>query len=185
MVHAVAGIRTADTSGVGPDSVAELKKAPTITWRDVADTLNPLEHIPFVSTLFDEMTGHTPPPASQLAGGMLLGGPIGFLIGLANVVFQNQTGKGVGGTLLAALTGDESEATTQLAAAEEPAQDAQPEQELASIAPMAAPVEMGVISSKDNAVLDLYGDSASSAHSSYQKAQMLPYLNDVTVSKVL
>ena len=36
MVHAVAGVRTADTSGIGPDSVAELKKAPTITWRDVA-----------------------------------------------------------------------------------------------------------------------------------------------------
>jgi hypothetical protein len=185
MVHAVAGIRAADTSGVGPGSVTELKEAPTITWRDVADTLNPLTHIPFVSTLYNEMTDHTPSAAPQLAGGMLLGGPIGFLIGLANVVFQDQTGKGVGGTLLAALTGDESEATTQLAAADEPEPAAEPEQELASIAPMAAPVEMGVISSKDNAVLDLYGGSASSAHSSYQKAQMLPYLNDVTVSKVL
>jgi len=185
MVHAVAGVRAADTSGVGPRSVAEVNEAPTITWRDVADTLNPLTHIPFVSTVFNEMTGHTPAAAPQLVGGMLLGGPIGFLIGLANVVFEDQTGKGVGGTLLAALTGDESEPTTQLAAADAHEQDAQPEQELASIAPMAAPVEMGVINAQDNAVLALYGGSAASAHSSYQKAQMLPYLNDVTVSKVL
>ena len=187
MVQAVAGIRAADTSGVGPCSLAEANRSADIGWRDVVDALNPLEHLPFVSTLFDEMTGHKPSSGSQLAGGTLLGGPIGFVASLVNVVFQGETGQGVGGTMVAALSGDDASATTQVASIDAgAAANASPE-ELSEIAPAAggAAVEVGTISAKDNAVLDLYGGSAASAHSSYQKAQMRPYLNDVTVSKVL
>ncbi len=174
MVQAVAGTRACETSGA-----AACSAVPNIGWRDVVDTLNPLEHIPFVSTLFDEMTGHTPSSGSQLAGGTLIGGPIGFFASLVNVIFQGETGKGLGGTMVAALSGGSTDAPTQVASID-PAQEMD-----AATGSASAPIEMGAISAKDNAVLDLYGGSAASAHSSYQKAQLRPYLNDVTVSKVL
>ena len=182
MVQAVAGTRACDAGAT------QCSDSQSVSWRDVVDTLNPLEHIPFVSTLFDEMTGHTPSSGAQLAGGTLLGGPIGFVASLVNVVFQNETGKGVGGTMLAALSGGSEDAPMQLASID-------PVQPIQMPESGAAAVEIGSIVSNDtsnliptnknNAVLDLYGGSAASAHSSYQKAQLRPYLNDVTVSKVL
>jgi hypothetical protein len=159
----------------------------------VVDTLNPLEHIPFVSTLFDAMTGHTPSSGAQLAGGTLLGGPIGFVASLVNVIFQDETGKGVGGTMLAALGAGAEDAPTQLASID-PVQTIEVPESGAAAVEISA-VETGSITSnetsnaipanKNNPVLDLYGGSAASAHRSYQKAQLRPYLNDVTVSKVL
>jgi len=90
-------------------------QAPTL--RDIGDALNPLEHIPFVSTLYDQWTGHTPSSGSQMIGGALLGGPIGFAASLVDVVFKQQTGKPVGEAMVAALTGGggKSEAATQVA----------------------------------------------------------------------
>jgi hypothetical protein len=85
------------------------------TARDVVDAINPLEHIPFVSTLFDQITGHEASPASKLIGGALIGGPIGFLASLADVVFSQQTGHSAGGAVVAALTG--TDAITEVAAA--------------------------------------------------------------------
>jgi len=189
MVHAVQGVRASEAAAnqaTAAQGSEGFLGADGLTWRDVVDTLNPLEHIPFISTLFNEMTGHTPSAASQLAGGALIGGPLGFLASIANVIFQDQTGKGVGGSMLAALTGEEAEASTQLASLEAPAAvgadaDLVTNDVVARDLPAAAvPSPAG-----GRAVLDLYGSSPASAHSSYKKAQLRPYLQDVNVSKVL
>jgi hypothetical protein len=207
MVHAVAGVRASEMAAKAAtfEGSAGLVGEDGLTWRDVVDAINPLEHIPFISTLFNEMMDHTPSPASQIAGGTLLGGPLGFLVGIANVAFQQQTGKGVGGTLLAALTGEDSAPAQHVARAEPPETPMQ----LASLAAPASVAAMPPIAAvnaaetdaitvselaaasasaanpKSRAVLDLYGGSAASAHSSYQKAQLRPYLQDVNVSRVL
>ncbi len=172
-----------------------------LTWHDFVDAINPLEHIPIISNLFDSMTGHTPSTAAKLAGGALLGGPIGFIASLANVIFETQTGHDAGGAVLAALTGDEGGApTTEYAANDVSVSDgaapvdavtvsdqvaassgATASQQYASVVPASgASAVVG-----NQTVLDLYGGSAASAHKSYQKAQMLPYLRDVTTSQVL
>lgn len=183
--------RTADAT--------EFFGADGLSWHDVVDAINPLEHIPIISELFDSATDHTPSTAAKLAGGALLGGPLGFIASLASVIFETQTGHGIGGAVLAALSGDQTPApTTEFAE-----NDAAPVN-----ASLAAPVDAVSVSDQSaslaipaisqqiaannvptatpaNTVLDLYGASPGSAHSSYKKAQMLPYLHDVTVSQVL
>ena len=85
------------------------------SFKDVLDTINPLQHIPIVSSIYQSLTGDVASPASQLAGGTLLGGPLGFVSSLFNVIFEQQTGHTVSGALYAAVTGDDS---TQTASAD-------------------------------------------------------------------
>lgn len=94
-----------------------------ISLRDVWDTVNPLEHIPFISTLYDAMTGSNPSAGAQLAGGVLYGGPIGLVFSAINVVFEGETGRDAVGTMIAALTGQDT--PPQFAAASDAYQKAQ------------------------------------------------------------
>ena len=84
---------------------------------DVLDVLNPLQHIPFVSTLYRELSGDTISTASKIVGGALMGGPIGLVAAVFDTIFTQETGRGVGETALAAITGDVSAPTTQVAQA--------------------------------------------------------------------
>lgn len=79
-----------------------------LTFDDVLDLLNPLQHIPIVSTLYRELTGDTVDPGIRLIGGAALGGPIGFASALVNAVIEDGSGRDAGGHLLAMLTGEES-----------------------------------------------------------------------------
>ncbi len=54
-----------------------------LTFRDVLDLVNPLQHIPLVGNLYRRMSGDILDPAIRVAGGALFGGPIGA--GLAAV----------------------------------------------------------------------------------------------------
>lgn len=103
-----------------------------LTFGDVLDAVNPLNHIPIVSDLFASVTEHTPSAASRLVGGALLGGPIGFVASLASVIFEGETGNTPAQAVYAALTSD-APAPTQLAAVT----DTQAV-ELASLSPAAA-----------------------------------------------
>lgn len=175
-----------------------------LTFRDVLDAVNPLNHIPIVSGMLEDATGHKVSTGSKLLGGLMTG-PIGFMVSLANVVFEQGTGKGVAETMVAALTDDHPEAT-QLASADERGKDAVIEtaENTYSAAPVEtvdapavasqttpapgalAPVKVAAMDiNQQKTLLDLYGGSVPSAHRSYQKAQMRTYLNDVTHSQVL
>ena len=161
-----------------------------ITLQDVADTLNPLNHIPFISTLYHEFTDSKPSTGSQLAGGALYGGPIGFVASLANVIYEGITGKGIDETIVAALKGDDAEAATQLASnTSDPTQEILPPETPQSTA-AAQPARYTLASAADPAatvdtrVLDLYGGSQSASRA-YQRAQFRPYLQDVSQSMVL
>ena len=72
-----------------------------LSFRDLLDVINPLQHIPVVGNLYRRMTGDVLDPAMRLAGGALFGGPIGA--GLAAVAL---TIKSLGGEEVAALTPD-------------------------------------------------------------------------------
>ncbi len=168
------------------------------SFRDVLDAVNPLNHIPIVSTIYQRAVGHQPSTASNLAGGALLGGPIGFMASLASEIFTSAIGVGPMESAYAAITGDGAQQVAQVAA-NVPEQlasldvDTDPAA-LAALSPasaIAAPVEKvtqavvaPAMKAGANPVLDLYGAS-SSAHDSYKKAQLLPYLREVNTSKVL
>lgn len=89
-----------------------------LTFGDIVDAVNPLNHIPVVSDLMGGASEEKPSVAAKLIGGALLGGPIGFIASLANCIFEQATGHGVAGAVVAALSGETTDAATQLAAAE-------------------------------------------------------------------
>lgn len=149
----------------------------------------------------------------KLIGGALIGGPFGFLAALANVVFEQENGESMIASAANALTGHESTQVAQaktsyetasLQGVEAPTQEILPPeatteasqkiasavaQDKAIAAQMQMANAMGAmadpLSKQDQDVLSLFGAEQKSAHKSYQNAQMLPYLKDVSVSQVL
>lgn len=68
------------------------------------DAINPLQHIPIISTLYQQITGDKPAAISQLAGGALFGGPLGLLFSGANVAVEKASGNDIGGHIYTAFT---------------------------------------------------------------------------------
>lgn len=77
-----------------------------LTFGDVLDVINPLQHIPVVSTLYRAITGDEISPGARVAGGALFGGPIGFAVATANAMVEASAGKDIGDTIVTALFGD-------------------------------------------------------------------------------
>ena len=74
------------------------------TFRDVLDLINPLQHIPVISTIYRAITGDKIDTGARLIGGGLFGGPIGFAAAAANVAVTEAAGKDIGGNLMAMLS---------------------------------------------------------------------------------
>jgi hypothetical protein len=90
---------------------------------DVMEILNPLQHIPIVSIIYRRMTGDKIGPMERIAGDTLYGGVIGLASSVANVAFEQVTGKDFGDTALAML-GVGQDKLTEVVANTMPAQPA-------------------------------------------------------------
>jgi hypothetical protein len=89
-----------------------------ITFHDVLEMFNPLQHLPIVGTIYRELTGDETKPGVRLIGGLLFGGPTGMISAGINNAVQYHTGRDIGGELVAAVTGRPmvtQEAETRLA----------------------------------------------------------------------
>lgn len=73
------------------------------SFSDVLDILNPLQHIPFISTLYRNLTGDTIRPGPRIVGDALFGGPVGLVTGIFNAALRQTTGEGMGEHALAFL----------------------------------------------------------------------------------
>lgn len=73
--------------------------------KDVIDVINPLQHIPVISAIYRHLTGDEIGPMARIAGDTLFGGPIGAALALADIASQQSTGKDIGETIIASLTG--------------------------------------------------------------------------------
>lgn len=92
---------------------------------DFIDMVNPLQHIPLVSTLYRHVTGDTISPAARMMGGTLYGGPVGALASMASVAVEDRTGKDIGDNIYDAAFGDSAAKTqTQMAQATQDLQQA-------------------------------------------------------------
>ena len=94
--------------------------ASSFSFGDLLDIVNPLQHIPVVSTLYRKFTGDeigTP----RIAGDTLYGGVVGFITSLADCAFEKITGHNVGDTVLAFLTGPDQTQTAAQPANVQPA----------------------------------------------------------------
>lgn len=72
---------------------------------DFLDFVNPLQHIPGISTLYRAATGDEISAPARVLGGALLAGPAGLVASLIGAVAGQETGGDPGGHLLALLTG--------------------------------------------------------------------------------
>jgi hypothetical protein len=75
------------------------------TFGDFLDMINPLQHIPIISTIYRAITGEHIKTFPKVAGDLLYGGVTGFLGSLADSIFEKVTGKSVGDTVLAFAEG--------------------------------------------------------------------------------
>lgn len=92
----------ADFSDAAP-APATADKSPGLTFHDLLDVINPLQHLPIISTIYRAITGDGISAAARIAGDTLFGGVYGFVSGVVNAVVQGETGKDVGGHVMAFL----------------------------------------------------------------------------------
>jgi hypothetical protein len=64
-----------------------------LSFGDVLEMINPLQHIPLVSNLYQNATGTKISPLAHMIGGAILGGPLGFAVAGINAVFEEGTGR--------------------------------------------------------------------------------------------
>lgn len=117
-------VKTASTNGASADSA---KDDDGFSFDDFLDIINPLQHIPVVSTIYRKLTGDTIKPLERLAGDTLYGGLWGGISSAANLIFEHITGKDFGDTAYAMVFGDDDK-TTAVAATS-------PTQQVATAAP--------------------------------------------------
>lgn len=59
-----------------------------LTFDDVLDAVNPLQHLPGVGTIYRAISGDTIQPAVRVAGAALFGGPIGMIVAAIGSLFD-------------------------------------------------------------------------------------------------
>ena len=80
-----------------------------LSFNDLIDTLNPLQHIPVISEIYRGLTGDNISPQARIAGGTLYGGPVGLAATLASMAIAGGNGEaGAGDRLYAALFAPEN-----------------------------------------------------------------------------
>ncbi len=80
---------------------------------DFLDLVNPLQHIPIVSSIYRELTGDTISEGARIFGGALYGGPIGLASAIGNSAVKQATSKDVGELALSAFARDLAAPTAQ------------------------------------------------------------------------
>ncbi len=108
----------AQSGAPGADMPFSLFGDDGFTFADFIDIINPLQHIPVLSTLYRQLTGDTIDAASRVMGGTLFGGPIGAVASLINVFVEENTGKDVGEHAVAFLTDEAPPGGTAVAESE-------------------------------------------------------------------
>lgn len=83
---------------------------------DLIDIINPLQHIPIVSSIYREITGDKINGFARIAGGAVFGGFIGAAIGGANAIAAQETGSDLGELALHKIgIGSDKKVETQVA----------------------------------------------------------------------
>jgi len=80
------------------------------TFGDLLDIINPLQHIPIISTIYREITGDEIAALPRVIGGGLFGGLVGLGASTVNMIFDEASGKDLGEHIYTAfLGGDEND----------------------------------------------------------------------------
>lgn len=150
---------------------------------DLLDIINPLQHLPIISTIYRHITGDTIKPVEQIAGDTLFGGLTGLVSSVADYAFEKITGKDLADTVYAFVTGeDDKPAAVASADTSRIATHAPTPLMGAQLAQAAPPPKSG-----SNALMAAFerqgvsSDIALRALSAYQSSMLLPKLADAAV----
>jgi hypothetical protein len=93
---------------VPPEGLRQMKlwRGEEFTFADLIDFVNPLQHIPIISTIYSHITGESPGALARFTIGGLIGGPIGLLSAAVNSALITETGRDMGQIAIATITGD-------------------------------------------------------------------------------
>ncbi len=102
-------IRSSAAKAWNPDAPDEvvLTDGKSRGFGDLLQALNPLQNLPIVGTIYRELTGETIEPSARVVGGFIYGGPIGIASALVNAIVEGDSGKDIGGHMLAMVSGPE------------------------------------------------------------------------------
>jgi len=143
---------------------------------DLLDVVNPLQHIPVISTIYRHLTGDKISTVAKLAGDTLYGGVTGLACSLGDTIFEKATGKGFGDTVYAMVTGDDTPTT---AVASIPSSDstavtaAQPDAPVAVKSASAEPSFASFVQNISETVDDITQQSTQQAVQAYRSAGRL------------
>ena len=117
---------------------------------DLIDFINPLQHIPIVSSIYREVTGDEIETPARLVGGVLFGGIIGFASSVANSIVDETTGQDIGEHFFSFFSGDNRQNNTNdLIISEEAQPKASPiQQALAPSQEQKKPVQVAALDAK-------------------------------------
>ncbi|MBV8059910.1 MAG: hypothetical protein JO253_00100 [Alphaproteobacteria bacterium] len=95
-------------------TASEVQTDENFTFSDLLDTLNPLEHIPVISSAYRAIAGEDIHPAARVAGDILYGGVGGVASGVlalagstGDSLMESQTGHDATGHIVLAMLGDD------------------------------------------------------------------------------
>src|SRR5258708_22062189 len=100
-------------------------KGDSFSFHDVIDMLNPLQHLPVISTFYRWATGDQIGNIPRVMGDTLYGGPLGLLSGLVGAEIKQESGKDIGEHVMAFLGGPDAPTDTPAPGAESPLMAAQ------------------------------------------------------------
>lgn len=113
-----------------------------LTFLDVLDVINPLQHIPVISTIYRAVTGDEIAAGPRVLGGALFGGLIGAVSSLVNAIIDEISGKDIGehiiGVVHDVFDSDPPTQQTRRQAAAEDASGLEGLQLFADVAPLPA-----------------------------------------------
>ena len=95
--------RTAQTPSESGDKKFSLWQNGAFGFGDFIDVINPLQHIPIVSTIYRNLSGDQIGMAPRVIGGALWGRIGGFVAGVINSVVEWFTGKDIGDHIYSAI----------------------------------------------------------------------------------
>ena len=76
-----------------------------VSFDDLLDLVNPLHHLPVIGTLYRKLTGDSIAPPARILGGLLYGGPLGFVASVADAIAEEAGGQSAGDAVFTAMFG--------------------------------------------------------------------------------
>ena len=95
-----------------PHGGEQAKQSGALAFGDILDSINPLQHIPVVSTIYRSATGDVISSAARIAGGGIFGGVLGVAGSVVNSIIEASTGKDAGEHILSLFDDEKEEVTT-------------------------------------------------------------------------